>query len=158
MAAITQARLKELLNYDPETGVFTWLTGQQSGEIAGTRNNGYLIIRVEGHSYPAHRLGWFYIHGTWPDRNLDHVNRTRDDNRLKNLREATPSQNAQNVAAHKDNNSGVRGILWDKSRRKWVAELTVNGKLMFKQRFNLKEEAVFARKQAEKQHHPFRAC
>lgn len=156
MPDITAEELRRLLSYDAQTGLFTWLTGQRQNKIAG-HSHGYVRISIKNRLYCAHRLAWLYIYGEWPKKELDHINRIKNDNRIVNLRESTRSENAQNVIAHKDNASGVRGILWDKSRCKWVAELTIDGKLVFKQRFNSKEEAATARKQAEEQYHPFKA-
>jgi len=158
MPDITAEELRRLLSYDAQTGLFTWLTGRRSGKTAGCHSDGYIYIRVNERLYRAHRLAWLYVYGEWPNGQLDHINRVKDDNRVDNLRIADFSQNAQNAGAHKDNASGVRGIFWDKSRCKWVAELTIDGKLIFKQRFNSKEEATIARKQAEEKYHPFKAC
>ena len=97
---ITAERLRELLHYDAETGVFRWKvrpyrTSIQSGTVAGMIYAGYRRIRVDGQMYQAHRLAWFYIHGHWPVNLIDHKNTIRDDNRLSNLREATRAENVQ---------------------------------------------------------------
>ena len=96
---LTQERLKELLEYDPETGFFTRLIGRsgpraRSGDVAGCDNGqGYIRIYVDGRPYKGHRLAWFYVHGAWP-REIDHINGDKSDNKLANLRPATRSRRA----------------------------------------------------------------
>src|SRR5690606_34614864 len=98
---LTQQRLKELLYYDPETGIFTRLVGRsgpraRAGDVAGSDNGkGYIRIYVDGRPYKAHRLAWFYMHGEWPEE-IDHRNGERADNRLSNLRPVTRQQNNLN--------------------------------------------------------------
>lgn len=99
---LTQARLRELLQYNPETGIFTWLQRRagkaQKGSIAGRYHpSGHRIIRVDVTSYYAHRLAWIYVHGHIPDGLvIDHINNVRDDNRICNLRPVTQKVNIQN--------------------------------------------------------------
>jgi len=99
---LTQARLRELLHYDPETGIFTWLQRRagkaQKGSIAGRYHpSGHRIIRVDVTSYYAHRLAWIYVHSYIPDGLvIDHINHVRDDNRICNLRPVTHKVNSQN--------------------------------------------------------------
>ncbi len=97
---LTAERLRELLTYDPETGHFRWVFTKgcrAGGQIAGTvRRDGYLCIAVDGRKHKAHRLAWFYMHGRWPHPEIDHINRSKLDNRLCNLREATRVENNAN--------------------------------------------------------------
>jgi len=154
MSDLTAEDLRRLLSYDEQTGLFT-----RDGKIAGVLNSwGYVQIRVKGRNYMAHRLAWLYVRGQWPANQIDHINRRKTDNRIINLREATNSENAQNAGAHKDNAAGARGIYFDKSRNRWVAELCLNDKVVFKQRFKDKLDAVNARARAEEQFHPYRPC
>ena len=130
---ITQAKLKELLNYDQDTGVFTWNVskpGRNFGSIAGTRHvNGYTHIQLNRKIYKAHRLAWLYVHGYFPEC-IDHINNNRDDNRIANLREATISQNNHNSKLSKNNTSGIKGVHWHKKSKKWCATLGFHGKIM----------------------------
>jgi hypothetical protein len=134
-------RLKELLTYDPETGVFTWI--KRSNNIAGAVDAyGYIVIRLDKILYKAHRLAWLYMYGNFPSCNLDHINQIKNDNRICNLRMVTQSQNMQNL-------SGIKGISWDKSRAKWCARIKVMYKTIYLGRFTNKDDAVAARKAAE---------
>ncbi len=95
-------RLRELLHYDPETGVFTRLTKTGSRWLAGQiatptmDSNGYAQLFVAGKKRAAHRLAWLYVYGTYPLGQVDHINGIQTDNRIANLRDTTPSENCQN--------------------------------------------------------------
>lgn len=114
--SLTQERLKELLHYDPESGIFTRLVRTsnrtQINEIAGSNNgNGYLRICVDGTKYYTHRLAWLYMTGEWPTDQGDHKNTIPSDNRWTNLRDATPAINSQNQRKAKSNSStGFLGV------------------------------------------------
>lgn len=143
---MTQEILRSLVDYDPESGEFTWLkrndpsrTGKSwdarySGKKAGwRRSNGYIGIDVtfsDGtrRKYAAHRLAWLYVYGEWPQSELDHINRIRTDNRISNLRLADRSQQTHNLTIRSDNTSGFTGVSWNKNERKWVAYITFHGK------------------------------
>lgn len=128
---LTSERLRELLHYNPETGVFTRrqtvgpkaLSNQKAGCM---RPDGYLVFRVDGRLYRAHRLAWLYSRGEWPAIEIDHINRNPSDNRMCNLREATRSQNVANTKKHIGNASGFKGVYSHHSR--WRAEIFVTGK------------------------------
>lgn len=147
------------LRYEPDTGQFIWLVRKNSrggtvapGKVAGTPKDGYVQIKIEGQQWRAHRLAWLLMTGSLPDkgREIDHVNGDRSDNRWVNLREATRSQNATNSGLSKKNKSGVRGISWIKRDSKWDARIRVNGTLHLIGRFAEKEDAIRARKDAER--------
>lgn len=129
---LTAARLRELLHYDPETGVFTWLVSNTKrvrvGGIAGcTSDHGYIRIAIDGVQHRAHRLAWLYMTGEWPAHQIDHINGTRDDNRIKNLRQATDAQNRQNLRKPRsDNRCGMLGVCANRDR--WRAVIQVGGK------------------------------
>lgn len=118
--SITHSRLLEVVTYDPSTGNFCWRIRKNSHamgvrpgmKVRGTPSpGGYQVIGIDRKRYPAHRLAWFYVHGTWPLGEIDHINRDRLDNRLENLRD-TPIRFFQrgNQAPHKDNQSGYKGV------------------------------------------------
>lgn len=160
--SLTVARLREVLHYDPDTGAFTWklktALGIQVGSEAGTLNNrGYRIVRLNGKGYSAHRLAWLYVNGVWPENQIDHINRTRNDNRIANLREASCAENLQNTVARSTNTSGHKGIHWLKQRQRWVAHITHQYSQIYLGLFADINDAVAARKKAEEQLHPFAA-
>jgi hypothetical protein len=156
---LTQSRLKELLHYDPETGLFTWLVSTSNcvkvGDVAGSVSHGYRIIKIDGKKYGAHRLAFLYITGNLPENDTDHINGIRDDNRWCNLREATRAENMQNKAPYKAGTSKYPGVYWHKQRQKWVAQITINGKQKHIGLFETEEEAYSAYCAAKAEHHKF---
>lgn len=128
---LTADRLRHVLSYDPETGRFTWSVrasgvrfGHQAGSIA---TNGYVYVKVDGQKYCAHRLAWLYVHGEWPNDEIDHINGTRADNRIANLRDVPRSVNNQNrLHLRSDNTSGFAGVSRTAEGR-WRARACVGG-------------------------------
>ena len=167
MAELTQEIVKELLDYNPETGVFIWRFRERrwfstdkawkignsrfSGKTAGCldKTSGYLIIGVLGKEYRAHRLAWLYMHGEFPKSQIDHINHVRTDNRITNLRQVSNHENAKNQRMRNNNTSGVTGVYWYESRNKWVAHITINGKYKNLGYYTNKADAITARKAAE---------
>jgi hypothetical protein len=151
---LTQDRLKSLLHYDPDTGVFTNKVTRANavgGEIAGYRHyaSGHWYITVDYKKYKAHRLAWLYYYGIWPEE-IDHINGNGTDNRITNLRECTHQQNGRNTKLRIDNTSGKKGVYFDKKNRKYRAYIGINGKNRFiGSRFDTVEEAIAARNKAE---------
>lgn len=156
---LTQERLKELLDYDPETGVFVWKIAKgksKKGSKAGCLNKcGYIYIGIDKNYYYAHRLAWFYVHNCWPTSQIDHINRVPSDNRLANLRIATKSENEWNKNAYKNNKSGYAGVYLDKHNNKWKAQITKHGKTRTLGYFNTPEEANASYVRAKAEHHKF---
>ncbi len=133
MSKLTQEELKELLNYDPLTGVFVWKNIDSNrvkvGDIAGHKeSNGYIRIKIMGKNYLAHRLAWLYVHGYLPEYIMDHRNRIRDNNWILNLREASQQCNMRNRKSNANNSSGVKGVCYDKHANKWKAQIQINRK------------------------------
>ena len=152
---LTAEHLRSILNYNPETGVFIRKISTarlaKVGDVAGTlRLDGYVGIKVQGRAYKAHRLAWLHFHGAWPVDQLDHINRIRTDNRIANLREVTHKQNGQNRSKPSNNTSGHPGVCWFKPVSKWQAYITHNQKNLHLGYFTDIEEALSARKAAEK--------
>lgn len=149
---LTQKRLKEVLDYNPKTGIFTWIVDRtktaKTGVVAGSNNNGYIQISVDGILHRAHRLVWLYTHGYLPENEVDHINRNRSDNRITNLRHVSRKCNSHNCKVSDKNSSGVAGISWDNKNKKWVAQI-YSGKQYNLGRFKEKLDAVFARWKAE---------
>jgi hypothetical protein len=123
--SLTSDRLKQVLAYNRETGIFTWrktLGRCRAGAEAGTiRTNGYRYIGVDGVHYLAHRLAWLYEHGSWPASDLDHRDRRRTNNAISNLREVIGAGNQGNSGIWATNTSGYRGVYHDRRRGTWNA-------------------------------------
>lgn len=149
--SLTQARLKEVLHYDPETGVFTRLT---TGLVAGSRTGRYCYISVDGYLYLAHRLVWLYLFNRWPTADVDHIDGDGRNNRRGNLREATHAQNQQNQRRGQGK-AGLLGVTYDASTQRYMARLTVGGKTHHLGRHGTPEEAHAAYVKAKREHHPF---
>lgn len=119
-------RLVELLDYNPNTGVFYW---KRNGKIAGYRNGwSYISIRIDGILYLAHRLAFLYITKKWPADKIDHRDGNRGNNRWKNLRPATNAQNLQNSKLRINNKSGFKGVSFVSATSTWYACIMVKGK------------------------------
>ena len=152
---LTAEKLRELLHYEPETGIFTrkvrTSNRAKAGAVAGCPDGlGYLRIMVQSRLYQAHRLAWLYVYGEWPKLNIDHINRNPSDNRLVNLRDVTQKQNMQNASKYSHNTSGHPGVAWHKRISKWRAHIMHNQKDIHLGYFSILEEAIAARKAAEK--------
>lgn len=156
-------KLRSCLSYDPATGVFTWqkeawlMSGFQVvkiGDVAGSLNGkGYWRVNIEGRTYQAHRLAWYYVYGEWPKGIIDHVNGIKTDNRIGNLRTATASQNTCNSKLSCKNTSGRKGVTWNKSSKKWQAHIKVNRKTIYIGVFDTVEKAHAAYCTAAIEHH-----
>ena len=152
---LTAEELRELLHYDQETGIFTRKVSTSNrvkvGAVAGCPGGyGYLLISVHSRLYQAHRLAWLYMYGEWPKGQIDHLNRNRSDNRIANLRDVTQKQNLQNRSKSSTNTSGHPGVVWHKRISKWLAYIKHNYKQIHLGYFSILEEALSARKAAEK--------
>lgn len=157
---LTAERLRELLSYDPETGLFrrkvALCNSVKVGEIAGGDDGqGYIKIRVDGKLYKAHRLAWLYVNGVWPEDELDHINGLRPDNRIANLREATHAENGQNRAIPRNSTSKHHGVGRDRRSGKWRARIKSRGVEVTLGYFENIEDAVAARANAKAEMHPF---
>ena len=160
--SISQDRLRYLLTYEKETGMFTWNIKSRNGllkpgTIAGGKDAcGYRKIHIDGVSYKAHRLAWMYEYGVWPCGTIDHINGIPDDNRIANLREATPLQNQHNKRrppAH--NTSGYLGVSFNKQKLKWRATISIGNKSKTIGNFDSPEEASEAYLKAKRLLHEF---
>lgn len=158
---VSHKRLKEVLNFDPETGIFTWLinTGkkQKKGKEAGCISSisGYRVIGIDKRIYTAHRLAIFFINGIWPDH-TDHINGERSDNRINNLRDVSASMNSQNQRrARVDNKTtGLLGVHKCKDSKWFYARIQVNRTVIRLGRFVTAELAHAAYLEAKRLHHP----
>ncbi len=141
---ITAEQLRALLSYDPITGIFVWVRdmsiGTHAGMPAGTiYANGRRYITISRKRYFASHLAWLYHYGTWPAALIDHKNRNRSDDRIENLREASPVQNGANRCVSSNNVCGIKGVQKRVSRRgdvTWRARIRVHGTLIYLGQFS----------------------
>lgn len=154
---MNQQRLKELLNYDPVTGVFKHIFSRHGvtvGKKAGYINSdGYIYIILDKKKYVSHRLIWLYVYGAYPINQLDHINRIRHDNTLLNLREVTLAENRQNLGLSLKNKSGFRGVSKDPKTELWRVNISVKNKSKYVGRFSTLSEAADAYAMAAKLYH-----
>lgn len=146
---LTAERLREVLHYDPDTGIFTRkvkVGRHGSGTIAGTTSKrGYVLIKIDG-GVPAlaHRLAWLYMTREWPERQVDHWDMDKSNNRWSNLREATHMQNMANRPAQSNNSIGLKGVSRHTQTGRWVSQISVNKKSHFLGIFDCAPAAHFA--------------
>lgn len=164
--------LRQLLDYDMDTGVLTWRKRTpdmftKSGGLAKLHcqswnfrfaamaagslvNNGYLTVNIKSQAYAAHRLAWAIHHGEEPCEQVDHINGERADNRIVNLRVVSASDNSRNQKVRSNNTTGVMGVNWHPARRRWVSNIYADGRRVHLGYFHSFDDAVIARKRAEK--------
>lgn len=128
-------RLHEVLRLT-EAGKLFWRVTLSNRAVAGsetgtTNSNGYRVIGIDGTQFYVHRVVFAMANNRWTDREIDHVNGVKTDNRSENLREATRSQNGCNTSIGPTNKSGVKGVSWHKLRMKWRAKIQINGRSVY---------------------------
>jgi len=142
--------------YDPITGQFSWAIsgkGRRSGGLAGSLDHeGYWRLFYQGKTVRAPRMAYFIMIGAWPDREVDHINANRADNRWCNLRLATTAQNNWNRTRPQHNKSGYKGVHWSKKSRKWKSQIKVNGESIYLGLFDDPKEAHAAYVAAAEKH------
>lgn len=141
---ITWEELTAVLEYSPETGIFTWKQSRNSntatkGTIAGSYDKGgYIIIGIPRKNYKAHRLAWFYCFKEWPEFNIDHINRNKQDNALNNLRDIPQADNNRNVPVRSPSRYKCVSL---HSSGKYQASVRINGKSKYLGLYDTPEEA-----------------
>ena len=163
--------LRELIDYDPETGALVWRVRDVSFFTDGKRSalgamnawnarhagkpalkakmsSGYFMGGIFGRKYLAHRVSWAIYSGEWPERQIDHINGNRLDNRIANLRSVTHQENGKNRAIGTNNTSGTIGVYWSIDKSKWLAAINKNGKQKHIGYFKSKDDAISARAKA----------
>lgn len=143
---ISAQELRNILQYDQETGVFTWMKKISYkaviGNMAGSINkDGYRVISIFGRKYYGHRLAYLYMEGEWPDDLIDHINLDPSDNRWKNIRPANKSQNAANTSKSSGNSTGFKGVSLHAKAGKFQSHIYVNGKSKYLGLFDSPEDA-----------------
>lgn len=141
---ITAEEVRRLLNYDPDTGVFTRLVNRhrfKSGSTAGTiSSEGYVCIKMHRTTHKAHRLAFLVMNGSFPEGQVDHINGDRSDNRWSNLRDVSFNGNVHNQRkAQRSNKSGLLGVSPNNTR--WKATISCNGEYHYLGTFDTPEQA-----------------
>ena len=144
MEKLTQARLKTLLRYNKRTGLFFWKNPagrvKPGTQVVCTDSNGYIMVRLDGRLYRAHRLAWLWVHGVFP-KLIDHKNRIKSDNRIANLRECSQHENVINRSLCKSNKTGYKGVSFDKQKKLYRACSSYKRQHIFLGYFKSPEEA-----------------
>lgn len=165
MQDLTQEVVRELLHYDPETGIFTWrerdrkwfttdrscktwnsrFAGKKTGCVQ-EMGRGYLCVRISvlDRLWLAHRLAWLWMEGDPIPEHIDHENHDATDNRWSNIRSSNPMHNSRNASKRVDNTTGTCGLTWNKNDSIWIARVTHNGFRHYLGRFTNKTEAISA--------------
>lgn len=156
----TPEELRQLIDYDPETGAMRWRARQTLrcwnakfvGKPAMTSvdKDGYLRGRINGRWFYAHRVAWVIYYGKWPENSIDHIDGCPTNNAIANLRDVNQGENRRNCAKSIKNSSGVTGVYWQKASGKWTAQIKVNYRQINLGSFEDKELAVAARRKAER--------
>lgn len=111
---LSAATVRDLFSYDPDDGHLRWRRNQsnrKAGQIAGYINwQGRRLLCIGKKRFLAYRVIWLHVYGRWPKGEIDHINRDPLDNRIRNLREATRSQNMANQSGHRDSRTGLKGV------------------------------------------------
>jgi len=157
MKHIDHKYLLDILDYEPETGIFRWAKPRPKirvGQQAGSRHHkGYIYLEIDGKHCSAHRLAWFYVTGKKPVKQIDHINRDKSDNRFSNLREADHGQNRAN--SKHNNKNGFKGVTHHKwlKTKPYQAQITHNKKVIYLGCYATPEEAHNAYKEAAERLH-----
>lgn len=153
-------RLHDLFSYDPLTGVLSWKVNKgrakAGNHVKTVDGKGYLHVRIDGVAQRTHSVIWAMQTGRWPDgdKQVDHDNRVKLDNRWDNLLLKTASENKQNTGKYTTNTSGYLGVSWNKTKKKWTAQICVNYVTTRLGQFDTAEEASEAYQLAKKRLHP----
>lgn len=163
---LTQDVVKRFVDYNPETGVFTWLLRQResfptkrswstwnarfAGKAVGAADkHGYLHTTINYIPIKLHRLAFLCMLGRLPDGEVDHINGITNDNRWVNLRDVSHAENGRNTKRPSDNSSGVVGVSWSSRDQRWMSSITKDGETISLGYFKDFDQAVAARRSAE---------
>lgn len=151
-----EQELMRVLRYEPDTGLLYWTDlahKSVKGRKAGTpHTTGYIVVMYHGQFFKAHRIAWLLTHGEWPKQSIDHIDGDKTNNRISNLRDVDGTTNEQNKEkARIDSQSGLIGA--SPYRKRWKAQIRVNGEVKYLGVFDTAETAHQAYIEAKKIHH-----
>ena len=156
MLELRYEEVAKLFTYDRETGVLYWRIRDRNtirrnyvaGSSKGTKE-GYRRVGIKGKIYKEHRIIMMLCFGHIPENaEIDHINHVRNDNRLCNLRFVTRSENSKNQSLSSKNTSGVTGVYFSKTKKKYIAQIKVDREIIYLGTFETLEEAAAARAEA----------
>lgn len=154
---LTAQRVRELFEYDPNTGEFTHRIARRRvrpGLKAGSSHcAGYIEIGVDCKSYLAHRLAWLYVTGEWPRYMIDHIDGDRSNNRFSNLRDVPEGINRQNLKRARSDKKSCKLLGVFKSKGRWSAGLWLNGRYIHLGTHDTPELAHEAYLMGKREHH-----
>lgn len=149
-------RIRELIDYDPDTGVFRWKISRAAmkiGDIAGGIGAaGYWMIGIDLCRLYGHVVAWAHVTGSYPSTFLDHRDTNRLNNRWDNIRPASNQENTWNASLKASNKSGYKGVSWNSKIHKWCAHIRIKGKSTYLGSFTDPAEAGAAYTEAAKNH------
>jgi hypothetical protein len=156
---LTQKHLKEVLHYNPDTGIFVWkisarrdLIGKQAG---GLTAKGYIRIKIDAKMYMAHVLAWLYVHGVCPVVQIDHKDTIKTHNWISNLRELNNADNHQNrFKANSNSKTGVQNVTYREATGNYQVSIVVAGKKLYQGTYSTLKIAECAALRAKRKHHP----
>lgn len=158
MSTLTQEQVKELFGYDAENGILIkkLRRGRTYNKPCGhnPRSDGYGSVNIDGKMYKTHRVIWLIHYGSWPDGEIDHLDRNKMNNRIDNLRSVCSSENQHNIGLFKNNSTGYPGVSWYKPLEKYRAQIMVNNEQKHLGYFDTAEEAFLAYQIAKIEYHP----
>lgn len=159
---LTQERVKELFKLDRKGRLVRKVTVNnkaKAGDFSTAKDrDGYLVVGIDRKLYRAHRVVWLYVHGQWPNGDIDHINGIKHDNRPSNLRDVTRSENLQNQKVRKNNKVGFKGVWLHKQTGRFAAVIESNGKRYYIGCFETPEEAANAYSEKAKEVHKYNPC
>lgn len=144
---LTHCFVKETFVYDEVTGILSWRNNRRRGiqansEAGWTSAEGYRTVTLQRKSYLVHRVIWLYVHGSFPQGQIDHINGNRIDNRIENLRDVSFAENRLNKKRHRSGR--LYGCSFNKAQQKWISQITINKKIQYLGSFKTEQEAHLA--------------
>ena len=157
---LTSDRLRAVLDYDPETGIFRWRVqrgGMRAGALAGCAAPDGVLIAIDYRQHRAARLAFLYMTGAWPPAEIDFLDHDNLNNRWNNLRPATSAQNHAYQRTPRNSRTGIKGVWWDATVKRWAGQVIHAGRVYKRHFETIGSAARYVRAKREQLHGDF-AC